>query len=83
MAVWGAVECLGYGQDDPRDKDLVASVNRSKNQLWWANLMYKLPPNVTMAIEYNYFDTLFKVLRTDPARVGTAHYLNLAFVYSF
>jgi hypothetical protein len=74
---------FGYGQDDPRNRDLVAPSNRAKNQLLWSNLMYKLHPNVTLALEYNYFDTIFRVPRTNPARVGTANYFNLSFVYSF
>jgi flagellar motility protein MotE (MotC chaperone) len=74
---------LGYGQDAPKIRDLVAPNNRAKNQLWWANLMYKIHPNVTVALEYNYFDTIFKVPVTNPARVGTANYFNLAVVYGF
>lgn len=74
---------LGYGQDDPEDRDLIGSVNRAKNQLWWANLLFKIHPGVTVALEYNYFDTLFKAPRQSRARVGTANYVNLAFVYSF
>jgi len=74
---------FGYGQDDPDNNYLNTVVNRAKNQLWWTNVMYKLHPNVTVALEYNYFDTIFKVPRTSPARVGTSNFLNLAFVYSF
>lgn len=74
---------LGYGQDDPRNRDLNPIVNRSKNQVWWTNIMYKIHPNVTVALEYNFFDTIFRVPRFDPRRVGTANYVNLAFVYSF
>lgn len=75
---------IGYGQDDPENRDLNLGM-RAKNQLWWANIFYKVHPNVVIALEYNYFDTIHQRPRFDPsgARVGTANWVNLAFAYTF
>lgn len=75
---------IGYGQDDPENRDLNLGM-RAKNQLWWTNIFYKLHPNVIVALEYNYFNTRHLRPRFDPSgtRVGTANWVNLAFAYTF
>ncbi len=47
---------LSYGIDDPDDKDLNTG-NRSKNQMIFSSIYYKITSAVTAAFEYSYMTT--------------------------
>ena len=73
----------GTGIDDPDDDALNGTLTRAKNQVSWINLMVKPHPNVTVAFEYNHFDTTYRASAGAAARAGTAHYGNVAVVLAF
>ena len=73
----------GFGLDDPDDAALTTLVTRAKNQVAWANLMVKPHPNVTVAFEYNRFDTTFRTSASSPERSGTGNHANVAVVLTF
>jgi hypothetical protein len=73
----------GFGLDDPDDEALTALVSRAKNQIVWASFMIKPHPRVTVAFEYNYFETSFRAGSTAPIRTGTGNYGNAAIVLAF
>ncbi len=50
---------IGYGIDDPKDSDLNKG-NRSKNQIIFSSIYYKLTKAVTAAFEYSYMKTDYK-----------------------
>ncbi len=50
---------LGYGLDDPDDGDLNKG-NRSKNEILFANVFYKLNSAVTLGFEYSNMTTSYK-----------------------
>lgn len=50
---------IGYGIDDPDDGDL-NDKDRSKNQILFSNVYYKLLPPVTLVFEYTYMKTDYK-----------------------
>jgi hypothetical protein len=50
---------LAYGLESPEVSNLRTG-DRSKNQTYMSNVMYKLSPNVTFAREYRRFLTNFK-----------------------
>ncbi|MBU4367202.1 MAG: hypothetical protein KKF10_08710 [Verrucomicrobia bacterium] len=50
---------LAYGVDDPDNQDLNAG-NRSKNQMVFTSVYYKITSAVTAAIEYSYMTTSYK-----------------------
>jgi hypothetical protein len=68
----------GYGIDDPDDAALTPAVTRAKNQLGWVSLMVKPHPSVTVALEYNRFETTYRT----PVK-GVANYANVAVVLTF
>jgi hypothetical protein len=73
----------GFGLDDPDDGALNALITRAKNQMVWVNAITKPHPNVTLAFEYNYFDTTFRSGPTLPERKGQGNYGNVAVVLTF
>lgn len=73
----------GYGIDDPDDAALTPQITRAKNQVAWANLMMKPHPNVTVAFEYNRFDTTFRTSAFSPERSGAGNHANVAVVLAF
>jgi hypothetical protein len=73
----------GYGVDNPDDAALTSVVTRARNQVAWANLMVKLHTNVTVAFEYNRFDTTFRTAASAPERKGKGNHANVAVVLSF
>lgn len=73
----------GLGVDDPDDDALTVLVPRARNQVAWANLMLKAHQAVTVAFEYNRFDTTFRTSPTGPERKGTGNYGNVAVVLTF
>jgi hypothetical protein len=73
----------GTGIDDPDDETLNGTLTRAKNQVTWLNLMVKPHPNVTLAFEYNYFDTTYRASAAASPNSGTGHYGNVAVVLSF
>lgn len=50
---------LSYGMDDPDNQDLNVG-NRSKNQMVFSSVYYKITSAVTAAIEYSYMTTSYK-----------------------
>ncbi len=50
---------VGYGIDDPDNEDL-NDKDRSKNQILFSSLFYKLLPPVTLIFEYSYMKTDYK-----------------------
>ncbi|MCA1809173.1 MAG: DcaP family trimeric outer membrane transporter [Kiritimatiellia bacterium] len=50
---------IGYGMDDPDDGDLNLN-DRSKNQILFTSLFYKLTPAATLAVEYSNLQTDYK-----------------------
>jgi len=50
---------VGYGIDDPKDSDL-SKGNRSKNQIFFASLYYKITSAATVALEYSRMQTEYK-----------------------
>jgi hypothetical protein len=73
----------GYGIDDPDDNALTAAVTRARNQLGWISLMVKPHPAVTVAFEYNRFDTTYRTSAAAAERNGAANYANVAVVLAF
>lgn len=73
----------GLGVDNPDDDALTLSVSRSKNQVVWANVMVKAHQYVTLAFEYNYFDTTHRSGPTSPERPGKGNFGNVAVVLAF
>ena len=70
---------LGYGLESPNIGNLRAG-DRSKNQTYMANLMYKLSKNVTFAWEYRRFLTNFK---NQLAANEQGDHANIAVAYTF
>ena len=70
---------LGYGLDVP-DASEIPVGNRSRNQTYMGNLMYKLTPNVTFAWEYRRFLTDY---RNQPFANERGDNVNLAIGYIF
>ena len=66
---------LGYGLDDPDDDDM-NNGNRSKNELLFANVFFKLNSAVTLGLEYSYITTSYKEASdaTDNRFQGSALY---------
>ena len=66
---------LGYGLDDPDEGDLNKG-NRSKNELLFANVFFKLNSAVTLGLEYSYITTSYKEASdaTDNRIQGSALY---------
>jgi hypothetical protein len=73
----------GYGVDDPDDEALTAIVTRARNQVGWASVMIKPHANVTVAFEYNRFDTTYRTSASSPERKGTGNHGNVAVVLAF
>ncbi len=70
---------LVYGIDDPRVRDLPAG-NRSRNQSYMGNVMYKYNPHFTIAWEYRRLLTDF---RNQPLANERGDHANLGFAYTF
>jgi hypothetical protein len=70
---------VAYGLDDPRVRDLPAG-NRTRNQTYMGNLMYKFSPHMTMALEFRRLLTDYKNQRFANER---GNHANLAFAYLF
>jgi hypothetical protein len=70
---------LGYGLDVP-DASEIPVGNRSRNQTYMGNLMYKLTPNLTFAWEYRRFLTDY---RNQPFANERGDNVNLAIGYIF
>jgi hypothetical protein len=66
---------LGYGLDDPDEDDLNKG-NRSKNELLFANVFFKVNSAVTLGLEYSYITTSYKEASdaTDNRIQGSALY---------
>jgi hypothetical protein len=66
---------LGYGLDDPDDGDLNKG-NRSKNELLFANVFFKLNSAVTLGFEYSHMTTSYQEASdaTDNRFQGSAIY---------
>ena len=73
----------GTGVDDPDDAALNGTLTRAKNQVTWINLMVRAHTSVTVAFEYNYFNTTHRAAARADAHRGTGHYGNVAVVLSF
>jgi len=70
---------LAYGLESP-NPDNLRTGDRSKNQTYMANLMYKLSKNVTFAWEYRRFLTNFK---NQLAANEQGDHANIAVAYTF
>ena len=70
---------LAYGLESP-SLDNLRTGDRSKNQTYMANLMYKLRKNVTFAWEYRRFLTNFK---NQLAANEQGDHANIAVAYTF
>jgi hypothetical protein len=70
---------LAYGIDAPEAAELRAG-DRSRNQTYMGNLMYKFSPQLTMAWEWRRFLTDFQNQRAANER---GDHLNVAFAYVF
>jgi hypothetical protein len=50
---------IGFGIDDPRNSDLNDGM-RSRNGVYFGNVVYTLIPPVDIGLEYSYWDTEYK-----------------------
>jgi hypothetical protein len=73
----------GFAQDDPSDDDLTAAVTRARNRVLFLGTTYKPHPNVTIALQHNYFDTVYRSGPGAATREANGHHLNLAFAFAF
>jgi hypothetical protein len=70
---------LAYGIDDPLARDLPVG-NRTRNQTYMGNLMYKWTPNMTVAWEYRRLLTDFRNQRAANERGDVAN-LGIAYIF--
>jgi hypothetical protein len=78
----------GAGTDDPKDANLLATANRSKNSFVWASYFRKLTPDVTLAAEWSLWDFQTRSFLPSGAigprnTSGRGSVLNIAFAYQF
>ncbi len=79
---------LGAGTDDPRDRHLLPGSTRSKNSFTWASYFRKLTDEVTVALEWSFWD--FRVRTFTPTGAlgprgtsGRGNVFNVAIAYQF
>ena len=53
----------GFGVDDPRNSDLNDGM-RSRNSVYFGNVVYSLIPPVDIGLEYSYWDTEYQGMRS-------------------
>ena len=54
---------VGFGIDDPRNSDVIDGM-RSRNNVYFGNVVYSLIPPVDLGFEYSYWDTDYKGMRS-------------------
>ena len=77
----------GVGDDDPRDRNLVAGTTRSRNAFAWASYFRRVTDNATVAFEWSNWQFKTRLIAGGVAGPqgpsGTANVFNLALAYQF
>ena len=77
----------GVGDDDPRDKHLLAGTTRSRNAFAWASYFRKLSDEITLAFEWSNWQFKTRQIIGGVAGPqgpsGTANVFNLGLAYQF
>ena len=68
---------LGFGIDDPEEKDL-SNTMRSRNSVYFGNVVYTLIPPVDIGLEYSYWETDHVGLST-----GTDNRIQTSIIYKW
>lgn len=78
---------LGVGEDDPRDRHLLAGTTRSRNAMAWSSYFRKLNDNVTVGLEWSNWQFKTRGIAAGVAgpqgASGSANVFNLALAYQF
>ncbi len=80
---------LGAGTDDPRDRHLLPLSNKSKNSFLWASYFRKLTSDVTLALEYSFWDFRSRSFNMATGALGPrstsgrGNVVNVALAYQF
>jgi hypothetical protein len=77
---------VGFGTDDPRDRNLLPGSTRSKNTFYWASYLHKVTNELTVMAEWSNWQFRTRGFAGNiPSTVtqGRANVFNVSFGYSF